>query len=107
MNRSITLTALALLCSASFHARGGDDAIALAVTSTSAATCPSNAGLTSVERLVVEKATQGARPLAQFVNRTRMIYQLNAKQTVAWLDQRREAQRACSGRMTRLAANDE
>jgi hypothetical protein len=107
MNRTMTLTALALLCSASFSARAGDDATVLAVASTGAVECHPDAGLTRVERQVVDKATQGIRPLAQFIYRTRMIYQLDLMQTVAWLDQRREAQRTCMASVARLAANDE
>ena len=107
MNRTTTLTALALLCSASFSARAGDDATVLAAASTGAAECHSDAGLTRVERLVVARAAQGIRPFAHFVYRTRMIYHLNLMQTVAWLDQRREAQRACMTSVARLAANDE
>jgi len=100
MNRTITLTALALLCSASFCARAGDGAV-VAAASTGAAECRPAEGLTRVERQLVDKAAQGIRPLVQFIHRTRMIYQLDVMETVAWLDR----QRACSTGVAHLAPN--
>ena len=38
------------------------------------------------------------RPLAQYIYRTRTIYQLDVMETVAWLDQRRELRQACGER---------
>lgn len=108
MNRYITLTALALLCGASFSARAddGDTLQVAAATATGAAECRT-AGLTRVEHQVVDKAAQGPRALVQFVHRTRMIYQLDAMETVAWLDRQRDAQRTCALGLARLASHDE
>jgi hypothetical protein len=107
MNRYITLTALALLCGASFSARASDDDTVQAAAATGAAECRAAPGLTRVERQVVDKAAQGVRPLMQFIQRTRMIYQLDAMETVAWLDRQREAQRTCALGVARLASHDE
>ena len=104
MNRTLTLTALALVCSASFGARAaGDNTIRLAAESTTtAAECRADASLGRVERQLLDKAAQGIRPLVQFIHRTRMIYQLDVLETVAWLDR----QRACGRGAASLASND-
>ena len=78
MNRYITLTALALLCIASFSAGVGEVATVLAAASLSAAECHPDA-----------------------------VYQLYLMQAVAWLGQRRNAQGACIASVSRLTKNDE
>ena len=107
MNRYITPAAPALLCGASFSARAGDDDTVQAAAATGAAECRAAPGLTRVERHLVDKAAQGVRPLMLFIQRTRMIYQLDAMETVAWLDRQREAQRTCALGVARLASHDE
>lgn len=107
MNRSIVSTALALLCSAPYAAHAHDDDVVLAAApmtpaTVSAADCARSQRLTRVQRTVVDKATQGVRPLAQYIYRTRMIHQLDVMETVAWLDQRREMQEACAQRVATL-----
>ncbi len=98
MNRSITVAALALLCSAPLSARAADGVQLAAASAPSAAECERSASLSRVQRQLVEKAAQGVRPLAQYIYRTRMIYQLDVMETVAWLDQRRELRQACGER---------
>ena len=59
------------------------------------ANCGSLGTFTSVQRTIVEKASQGAVPLIQYVQRTRMIHQLDLTETLAWLDERRALATAC------------
>jgi hypothetical protein len=93
MNRSIIVAALALLASAPLSALAIDTA-----STPSAAECARSASLSSVQRQLVDKAAQGIRPLVQYIYRTRMIYQLDVMETIAWLDQRREMRQACGER---------
>jgi hypothetical protein len=73
----------------------GHAADTLAAAGTSAAACGGVASFTTVQRTIVEKASQGAIPLIQYVQRTRMIHQLDLAETLAWLDERRAAAAAC------------
>jgi len=98
MNRIFRIAALALTFGATLTtARAGDDpALAAATSSTvSPAQCARGTSLTHVQRQVVDKASQGVRPLVQYIHRTRTVYQLDVMTTVAWLDQRRELLEAC------------
>jgi hypothetical protein len=102
MKRFISLSALALLGGAPFSTQAAD-ALQLAATSApGAAECERVNSLTFVQRRVVAKAAEGVRPLVQYIHRTRAIHQLDVVETVAWLDERRELQRACGGRTTQL-----
>lgn len=86
----------ACLCLTPLAGHAQDRSVAAVTASVSAAECARAASMTNVQRQVVAKAAQGIRPLVQFIYRTRMIYQLDAMETVAWLDQRREMQAACT-----------
>jgi hypothetical protein len=105
MNRTLfTLIPLtASLCIASSLTHAQDARLAAA----SEAECARAAHLSQLQGRIVEKAAQGIVPLRQFVWRTRMIYQLDTIETVAWLDQRRALLAACaqrSARTDRIAA---
>lgn len=82
------------LCLAPFQARAEDVTIGRA-DEVSASGCAGLAPMTYLQRRVVDKAVQGIVPLRQFVWNTRMIYQLDLMETVAWLDQRRASLQAC------------
>jgi hypothetical protein len=73
----------------------GHAADTLAAAGTTGANCGSLGTFTSVQRTIVEKASQGAVPLIQYVQRTRMIHQLDLTETLAWLDERRALAAAC------------
>ncbi|WP_280155956.1 hypothetical protein [Piscinibacter sp. XHJ-5] len=90
----------AALCIAPFPAHA-QDAEAAAVR-TSDAGCASAATLSNLQGRIVDKAVQGTVPLRQFVWRTRMIYQLDVMDTLAWIDQRRAALAACEQRTARV-----
>lgn len=71
-----------------------------AMVTTTAATasdleCAGAAHLLYTQRRIADLATQGVVPLRQFILRTRMIYQLDLMEAVAWLDQRRALLAAC------------
>jgi hypothetical protein len=106
MNRTSRIAPLALTFGATFTtAYAGDNPVLAAAASTtvSPAQCARSTSLTYVQRQVVDKASQGVRPLVQYINRTRMIHQLDVRSTVEWLDQRRELLEACENqRVARL-----
>jgi hypothetical protein len=103
MNR--TLSALipltASLCIVPFPAHAQDARLTTAAT-ISNAECAGAAHQSYVQGRIVEKAAQGMAPLRQFVWRTRMIYQLDLMETVAWLDQRRALLATCEQRSARI-----
>ena len=103
MNRSLfaLIPLTASLCVAPFlaHAR---DAQLTTVTMISNAECAGAASLSYVKGRIVEKAAQGLVPLRQFIWRTRMIYQLDLMDSVAWLDHRRALLAACEQRSARI-----
>lgn len=101
MNSLKSLFVFASLCALPFAARADDTN--LATTAPSAAACARAAATSYVQRRVIEKAAQGIAPLAQYVHRTRTIYQLDLIETVAWLDARREALQACAERVALMA----
>ena len=103
MNRTlITLIPLtASLCIAPFLTHAQDAQLTTA-TAISNAECAGAAHLSYVQGRIVEKAAQGIVPLRQFVWRTRMIYQLDTMETVAWLDQRRALLAACEQRSAHI-----
>ena len=105
MNRTLsTLIPLAAsLCIAPFltHAQAAQ---VTAATTVSKAECAGAASLSHVQSRVVEKAAQGIVPLRQFIWRTRMIYQLDLTESVAWLDQRRALLAACEQRSASIDA---
>jgi hypothetical protein len=80
----------------------GHAADTLAAAGASGAACDSVGTFTSVQRTIVEKASQGAIPLIQYVQRTRMIHQLDLAETLAWLDERRALAATCR---TAVASN--
>ena len=103
MNHHASIAALALLFSATHLALAADEDVAVvAVPTVSAAACEGATHLTRVQQTLVDKAAQGTRPLVQYIHRTKFIYQLDVMETVAWLDQRRELQRACAQRVANL-----
>jgi hypothetical protein len=65
------------------------------------AECARASSLSHVHARIVEKAAQGIVPLAHFVRRTRMIYQLDLTESLAWFDQRRALLEACEERSAR------
>jgi hypothetical protein len=99
MNRTVcTLTTLAAsLCIAPIPALAQDVQVATATT-ISAAECAGAAHLNNMQGRIVAEAAQGIVPLRQLLWRTRMIYQLDLMETVAWLDQRRALLAACEQR---------
>ena len=111
MKRFISLSALALLGGVPFSTQAADAPLQLAAMSApGAAECERVNSLTFVQRRVVAKAAEGIRPLVQYIHRTRASHQLDVVETVAWLDERRELQRACGGRtaqLEQLAPGDE
>ena len=102
MNRTLSalipLTASLCIAPVLTHAH---DAQVTTATMISNGECAGAAHLTKLQGRIVEKATQGIRPLHQFVWRTRMIYQLDLMESVAWLDQRRALLAACEQRSAR------
>jgi hypothetical protein len=106
MNRILfaSISLAASLCIAPFPAHAQDAQAAAATTN---AECAGAANLSTLQGRIVEKAAQGLVPLRQFTWRTRMIYQLDPVETVAWLDQRRALLAACeqpSARIDPIAA---
>jgi hypothetical protein len=103
MNRilSTLIPLTASLCIASSLAHAQDVQIATATT-VSDAECAGAARLSHVQARIVEKAAQGVVPLRQFVWGTRMIYQLDTMESVAWLDQRRTLLAACGQRVASI-----
>jgi hypothetical protein len=101
MNRTLaTLIPLtASLCIALFPAHAQDVQVA---TTISDAECAGAAHLSYLEGRIVDKAARGIVPLRQFVWSTRMIYQLDLMEAVAWLDQRRALLAACDERSARI-----
>ena len=104
MNRTLsTLIPLtASLCIAPSLVHAQDALVTTAATTNSYAECAGAAHLSFLQGRIVEKAAQGIVPLRQFVWGTRMIYQLDTMETVAWLDQRRELLAACEQRSARI-----
>ena len=102
MNRTFCtlITLAACVCVAPIQALA-KDAEAIEIASTSAAECAGAAHLSYVHGRVAELAIQGIDPLRQFLLRTRMIYQLDLMETVAWLDRRRALLAACEERSAR------
>ena len=103
MNRTrMTLLPLTtVLCMAPLLAQA-QDARVIAPTMIASAECARSASLSSLQVRIVEKSVQGIVPLQQFVWRTRMIYQLDTTETVAWLDQRRATLAACKQRTANI-----
>ena len=99
MNRTFSTLILltATLCIAPFLAHAQDAQVTTPITIASAE-CANAAHLSYVQGRIAEKATQGTVPLRQFVWRTRMIYQLDTMETIAWLDQRRALLAGCGQR---------
>jgi hypothetical protein len=71
------------------------------VNTVSSAECARASSLSHVQSRIVEKAAQGIVPLRHFIWRTRMIYQLDLPESVAWFDQRRALLEACEQRSAR------
>ena len=103
MNRTLCtlITLAASVCIAPFQARA-QDAQVMTATTVSEAECAGATHLSYTKRRVAELATQGIVPLRQFIWRTRMIYQLDLMETVAWLDHRRALLAACGQRSARI-----
>jgi len=103
MNRTLcTLIPLAaFLCIAPIRAHA-QDAPLNAATTIANAECAGMAHLSPLQGRIAGKAAQGSVPLRQFIWRTRMIYQLDTMETVAWLDQRRALLAACEKRSARV-----
>ena len=96
MNRflrlSLLLSAGVVLATATAQAQTVDPTVALA---TGVSSCDRAEAMSNLQRRLVEKASQGAGPLTQFIHRTRMIYQLDVHETVAWLDRERDRLQVC------------
>jgi hypothetical protein len=103
MNRTFCtlITLAASVCIAPLQALAQDTQVMTAST-VSQAECAGAAHLSSTQGRVAELATQGVVPLRQFILRTRMIYQLDMTETVAWLDHRRALLAACGQRSARI-----
>lgn len=103
MNRTFCtlITLAASVCIAPFQARAQDAQI-MTATMVSEAECAGAAHLSYTQGRVAELATQGIVPLRQFILRTRMIYQLDLMETVAWLDHRRALLAACGQRSAQI-----
>ena len=103
MNRTLsTLIPLtASLCIVPFLTHAQDAQLTTATT-ISNAECAGAAHQSYLQGRIVEKAAQGIVPLRQFVWRTRMIYQLDLMETVAWLDQQRALLAACEQRLAHV-----
>lgn len=99
MNRTFsTLIPLAAaLCIVPFLAQA-QDAQADTPPAIANAECGRAANPSALQARIVEKAAQGIVPLRDFVWRTRMIYQLDLMESVAWLDQRRALLAGCERR---------
>ena len=70
--------------------------------SPAATACVGEAGLTNEQHRIVASADGGFASLRRFVLRTRMIYQLDVRETAAWLDQYRAANALCGQRIARV-----
>ena len=107
MNRTLTtlFPLAASLCIATCPAHVQAAPFTTAATVASAG-CASATPLSHVQARIVEKAEQGVVPLRQFVWRTRMVYQLDLLESVAWLDQRRAQLADCEQRSARVDADD-
>ena len=103
MNRTLSalISLTASLCIASLPAQAQDAQVS-AATTISNAECAGTAHQSHVQRRIIEKAAQGIVPLRQFVWRTRMVYQLDLMDTVAWLDRQRALLAACEQRSARI-----
>jgi hypothetical protein len=104
MNRTFCtlITLAASVCIAPLQARAQDAQVMTATSTVSEAECAGAAHLSYTQRRVAELATQGIVPLRQFILRTRMIYQLDLMETVAWLDHRRALMAACEQRSAHI-----
>lgn len=104
MNRTFCtlITLAASVCIAPLQARAQDAQVMTAASTVSEAECAGAAHLSYTQRRVAELATQGIVPLRQFILRTRMIYQLDLMETVAWLDHRRALLAACEQRSAHI-----
>ena len=91
----ISLLAVAALCLVPATAQAQEDDATVAAAAAGSA-CDRPESLSTLQRRIVEKASEGAMPLIRFVHRTRMIHQLDVYETVAWLEQRRAARKACA-----------
>jgi hypothetical protein len=96
-----TLSALIPLAKSLCCALFLTQANAAEVTKVSSAECARASSLSHVQSRIVEKAAQGIVPLKHFIWRTRMIYQLDLTESVAWFDQRRALLEACEQRSAR------
>ena len=96
---SLPLVAFLSYAPCASHAQDLDVA---AVTAVSAAACSGLDHMTYLQRRIVAKAAQGITPLRLYVWNTRAIYQLDLRETVAWLDQRRALSEACQSRVARV-----
>ncbi|WP_280151712.1 hypothetical protein [Piscinibacter sp. XHJ-5] len=103
MNRTLStwIPLTASVCIAPFLAHAQDAKVTTATTIWNAE-CAGAAHLSHLQGRLVDKAAQGTVPLRQFVWRTRMIYQLDLMETVAWLDQRRALLTACEQRSAHI-----
>ena len=101
MNRTFCtlITLAASVCVAPIQALAKDSEVIR--TTTTSAECAGTAHLSYVHGRVAGLATQGIDPLRQFLLRTRMIYQLDLSEAVAWLDERRALLAACEERSAR------
>jgi hypothetical protein len=91
----ILLLPLAALCLSPATVQAQGDETTVAALAIDAGRCDRVESLSNLQRKIVDKASQGATPLFRFIHGTRMMYQLDAYETVAWLDKRRAALASC------------
>jgi hypothetical protein len=94
---TIALAAIAGL--AASPGRAQDAALPVAAAAPAAAACAGQASLTNEQRRIVAHADAGFASLRRFVLRTRMIYQLDVRETAAWVDALRARSALCGQRI--------
>lgn len=78
------------------------DTYALATADRSAAGCPAMR-FSNLQRRVLHEADRGEEPLRRYVNRTRMLHQLDLLETARWVDQVRARNADCRTAITAMA----
>ncbi len=91
----ISLLSVAAFCVVPGSARAQPDETTVAALAAPSAPCDRPEALSNLQRKIVDKASQGAMPLIRFIHLTRMSYQLDVYETVAWLDKRRASLASC------------
>ena len=91
----------AMACVAALSVQAQERSPAVSSVGTLASVCASAADLTVAQRGVVQTAAQGVVPLRQFVDRTRLIFELDMMEVTTWLELRQGCAQRVSSAATR------